>query len=108
MITDREASVLAHTSDTGRYVTDEGSVIDLAGRGLLFDYGPQRLADGMHYFVMTSAGRQALREWREAQPKPKVQRRRRSRAFEDWKNYSEAFGEITFKEFLCHRKAGAF
>ena len=40
----RDADVLAHTSHTGRYVTDEAEVIALASRGLLHDYGPQRLA----------------------------------------------------------------
>lgn len=47
---------MRHTSNTGRYVTDEQRVIDLAGRGLLFDNGPQQLAGGMHYLVMAGRG----------------------------------------------------
>ena len=69
-ITSKEYEVLAHTSRTGRFVTDEVHVISMAERGLLFDHGAQELAGGMHYFVMTKAGRDALNEYRAAIPKP--------------------------------------
>ena len=70
MITPQESEVLAHTSRTGRYVTDEAHIIDMGVRGLLFDHGAQEIAGGMHDFVMTPAGREALNEYRAAQPRP--------------------------------------
>lgn len=70
MITEIEAEILSHTSRTGRYVTDEDSVIKMAEQGLLKDYGPQPLAGGMHYFTLTGKGSKELELWREAQPKP--------------------------------------
>lgn len=100
LLTDWEAGVLRHTSNTGRYVTDEQRVIDLAGRGLLFDNGPQQLAGGMHYLVMAGRGRTALNEWQAAQPKPKVKKRRVSRQFRAWRDYEDANGRLGFSEFL--------
>jgi hypothetical protein len=49
----KEIDVLLHTQRTGRYVTDEQFVIEMAAKGLLKDYGPQRLAGGMHYLTIT-------------------------------------------------------
>lgn len=100
MITNREADVLLHTSKNGRYVTDEADVIAMGERGLLFDHGAQRLADGMHYLVPTAAGREALSEWKAAQPPPlKPKRAPRSPAFQAWSDYKEAYGRLTFSEF---------
>lgn len=45
-------------------------------------------------------GRVALNEWRDAQPKPKVKKRRQSKAFAAWRNYEEAFNRISFSNFL--------
>ena len=70
MITPFEADVLAHTIRTGRYVTDETKVIQMGVDGLLQDFGPQALADGMHYFTVTHKGHDALAEWQSNQPKP--------------------------------------
>lgn len=99
-ITENEALVLVHTSNTGRYVTDEPQVIALAARGLLRDFGPQRCAGGMHYFTMTASGREALADWRARQPPPpKVKRRRKSREFECWQNYREVWKDIPFSQF---------
>jgi hypothetical protein len=99
MITDREADVLLHTSNTGRYVTDEKAVLGMASAGLLFDHGPQTLAGGMHYLVTTTKGRQALSEWKAVQPKPKVKKRRISREFEAWMDFRDAYPGTTFPEF---------
>lgn len=101
LLTDWEADVLRHTSNNGRYVTDEKRVIELATRGLLYDHGPQRLAGGMHYLVMTGKGRDALNEWQAAQPKPKpIKVKRRSRQFQAWQDYMDANGRLGFPEFL--------
>jgi hypothetical protein len=62
LITDWEAGVLAHASQNGRYVTGNAEVIALAGRGLLKDYGAQRLADGMNYLTLTGKGSEAPAE----------------------------------------------
>ncbi|HEY3898951.1 MAG TPA: hypothetical protein VGM54_10080 [Chthoniobacter sp.] len=101
MITDFEALVLVHTANTGRYVSGEKQVIEMGRRGLLFDHGAQSLAAGDHYLTMTVAGRAALSEWRAAQPKPRVKRRRRSRAFEDWMNFRDAGYRLPFDRFLA-------
>jgi len=98
-ITDWEADVLAHTSRNGRYMTDSPRVIALAARGLLRDYGAQRLAGGMHYLTLTDKGSEALREWRSRQPVVKVKPRRQSREFEAWREYREVWSDITFSEF---------
>lgn len=73
--------------------------LKMAEDGLLFDHGPQRLADGDHYLATTMEGRRALREWRSVQPKPKIQKKRKSPAFEAWERYCDAFCEIPFSEF---------
>jgi hypothetical protein len=100
-LTTFEADVLAHASSNGRYVTGDRSVLVLADRGFLRDYGPQALAAGDHYLTMTPKGREALSTWRAAQPKPpKPKRRRQSPAFEAWRNYREACGHSSFSEFL--------
>ena len=101
LVSDFEALVLVHTSNTGRYVTDEAKVIEMAQRGLLRDYGPQKLADGMHYLTMTGAGRDALIAWRARQPKPpKV--KGPSREFRAWRAYVDACGNIRFSQ--VHRE----
>lgn len=94
------ADVLRHTSNAGRYVTDEKRVIALAEKGLLYDHGPQRLAAGAHYLVMTGKGREALNAWSAAQPKPVVKKQRRvSREFGAWRRYCEANRRLGFREF---------
>lgn len=102
MISNEQADVLRHTSNTGRYVTDDAAVIAMGESGLLYDHGPQRLAGGAHYLVMTGKGREALNEWSAAQPKPpKVKQKRSSRAFTAWRRYTDAtFHRITFSEWL--------
>lgn len=96
-----EADILSHASQNGRFVTGEQRVIDLAGRGLLYDHGPQPLAGGAHYLVTTLRGREALSAWRAAQPKPKAPKRpRQSRQFRAWMNYCDANGRYGFAEFL--------
>ncbi len=103
-ITDQEATILAHTSRTGRYVTDEPIVIAMAERGLLKDHGPQRLADGMHYFTGTTAGNTAMRDWQESQPKPApppklTKRKQKAKArYRRWLDYGEGFR--SFRDFL--------
>jgi hypothetical protein len=102
LISARVADVLAHTSRTGRYVTDEAAVITMASEGLLHNHGPQRLAGGMHYLTITSKGRDVLSAWRAAQPKPApVKKRRRSRSFDSWRRYLGAtYDRIPFPEYL--------
>jgi len=98
-----EADILLHTSTNGRFVTDEARVIALAGRGLLFDHGPQALAGGAHYLVTTAKGRAALGAWKAVQPRPVVRkvRRRRSEQFQTWREYRDACDHrISFPEFL--------
>jgi hypothetical protein len=108
MITNAEADILLHTSSNGRYVSNEPLAIDLGARGLLYDHGPQVLAGWTHYLVTTPAGRQALSEWKAAQPKPNPKRRPRSEQFDSWRNYCEAMNRISFPDFLQqiwpHRK----
>jgi len=66
-----QISILEHTSNTGRYVSDLNEELrGLVVCGHLHDHGSQRLAGGMHYLTLTSAGRQWLEEWRAAQPRP--------------------------------------
>lgn len=100
MITERIYDILRHASDNGRYVTDEQFVIDLAAQGLMKDYGPQKLADGMHYLTVTSKGREALNEYQAAQPKPVMKKRRISRAFSAWEDHKDAGYSFGFSEFL--------
>lgn len=59
-LTQNEADILAHTSRTGRYVSDEADAMSLAARGFLRDHGAQPLAGGMHFYTPTPAGRTAL------------------------------------------------
>lgn len=90
--------ILLHTRRTGRYVTDEPHVIQMARNGLLFDHGPQRLADGMHYLTMGSKGREMLIAHDEAQPKPKPLTRSQRRYREYLSEYGDGFD--TFFDFL--------
>lgn len=83
MITNAVADVLAHASNTGRYVGEGHALMEIARAGLLHDHGPQALAGGAHYLTMSVKGREALSEWRAAQPKP-PKPKRRSAAFESW------------------------
>lgn len=103
MITKEEFEILAHTSRTGRYVSDHrGALVTLTDAGFLRDYGPQRLADGDHYYETTPSGRAALAEWKAAQPKPPAvqkrtqQRRERYRRF---RSCADATG-CSFRDFL--------
>lgn len=99
MITNRESDVLLHASSNGRYVTTEPDVIAMGEAGLLFDHGPQALAGGAHYLVTTPRGRAALNEWKAAQPKPVVKKRRISPAFDRWRAHREAGYRYSFSEF---------
>ena len=106
-LTAKEADILSHTSNTGRYVGLGHSLMALAKRGLLYDHGPQRLAGGAHYLTMTTAGRDALNAWRAAQPKPpKV--KRPSKQFQAWRDYCEANGRLSFPDFLKRLKEGHY
>lgn len=103
LISKQEADVLAHTSNTGRYVTGEAHVIALAKRGLLQDHGAQRLAGGDHYFTLTGKGRSALARWREDQPKePEVKLTRSQLRYRRYLEGRDVFG--SFKRFLKHEK----
>lgn len=103
-LTDWEADVLRHTSDTGRYVTDEKKVIELGERGLLNDYGPQRLADGMHYFTLALKGQEALQAWRDAKPQPPKISRKKAAARSRYQEYLRV-GDIygSFHQWLKHK-----
>jgi len=97
-ITAADQSILRHASDNGRYVSDMTAALRaLCDRRLLGDYGPQRIAGGMHYMTVTSKGREALNKWQAEQPKPKA--KRVGRAFGAWERYKDAFGKIPFLEF---------
>lgn len=101
VITNQEADILRHASRTGRYVSNEPLCINLGERGLLYDHGPQRLAGGDHYLVMTGAGRVALNEWQSSQPKPPKPKRRASSAFQAWRAYLDAtYNRMAFPQFL--------
>lgn len=103
MITQFEADVLLHASSNGRYVTGEAAVLAIADAGLLFDHGPQRLAAGDHYLVTTAKGREALNEWKAAQPKPPKPKRRCSEQFQAWRDYLGAtYDHMSFPDFLKH------
>ena len=53
------------------------------------------------YFGITTEGRKALAEWRDSQPKPKPQKKRRvSRAFARWESHTNAGYELGFSDFL--------
>lgn len=100
MLTNLEADIMLHTSNTGRYVSREPLALDLARRGILFDHGPQALACGDHYFVTTPAGRNALSEWKSAQPKARSVRRKQSPAFASRHNFLDAGYRMPFGQFL--------
>lgn len=106
-LTNEEADILAHTSTTGRYVGEGHTLIALAQRGLLHDHGPQKIAGGAHYLTMSAAGREALSEWRAAQPKP-PKAKRRSRQFQSWQSYCDANGRLSFPDFLKRLKEGHY
>ena len=95
----READVLAHTYKYGRFVTTDRFVLMMAKAGLLRDHGPQQLAGGAHYLSLTAKGRDAFSAWRNAQPKP-AKVKRRSKMFDSWQSYQEAYGLISFPDFL--------
>lgn len=105
-LTTFEAEVLAHTSNTGRYVTDDARVIEMADRGLLKDYGPQNLAGGMHYFTMTSAGRKALSDWRATQPvKAPVKVTRSRQRYLDYIEVADCFdGFLSYLNYLTRKR----
>lgn len=103
MITEFEADVLSHTIRNGRYVTDEAKVIKMGVDGLLEDFGPQKLADGMHYFTVTLDGRLALAEWRESQPKP-PKPPKLTRSQNRYRAFLNSDNGLTFAEFLKIKK----
>lgn len=86
--------MLAHTQRTGRYVTGDLSVLQMAQKGLLYDHGAQKLAGGDHYFTLTVRGKEALTSHLDSQPKPKPQ----SRSQQRYRRYLE-FGDC-FRTFL--------
>lgn len=90
MITANEYDILRHTHNTGRYVTDEDKVIAMGERGLLCDHGPQALAGGMHYFTLTSAGREAMSEYLASLPQPPKLTKRQERAKARYQRYVES------------------
>lgn len=102
ILTKQEADILLHTSSNGRYVSGEALAIDLGRRGLLYDHGPQQLAGGAHYLVMTGKGRTELNAWKAAQPPPpKRKARRMSEQFRAWRAYLEATcNRMPFPKFL--------
>jgi hypothetical protein len=100
VMTAKQASVLAHTSETGRYCTDDPEVIAMGEVGLLRDFGPQEIAGGMHYLWMTDKGRKALEEWRAAQPKPPKPKRRQSRQFKAWRSFCDGYKRMPFGQFV--------
>ncbi|HEY1107480.1 MAG TPA: hypothetical protein VGE76_02570, partial [Opitutaceae bacterium] len=54
--------ILKHTNRTGRYVTDPTDDTRLlVSFGYLRDHDAQRLAGGMHYYTITTLGKNALR-----------------------------------------------
>lgn len=101
-MTQHQLSVLKHVSYTGRYITDEASVFAMAEAGLLHDHGGIGFwPAGTRGFTLSSKGRKALRQHyaelcRFPQPKPK---RKPSRAFLAWRDYVDACGRISFREF---------
>lgn len=100
-LTKEEAEIMLHTSITGRYVSNDPLAIDLGKRGLLCDYGPQALAGGDHYLMLTPAGRAALSEWKSEQPKPpRSKRRRQSPTFVSWRNFLDAGYRMSFSKFV--------
>ncbi len=102
MITKQQYEVLRHTSQNGRYVTDEAAVLEMAAAGLLRDHGPQALAGGMHYLVTTMKGREAICEYEATLPKPKPLSRRKQLAKERMRRYREyGDGFRGFREFLA-------
>lgn len=97
-----ECDVLAHTSRTGRYVTGEPAVIEMANRGILHDHGPQSLAGGDHYLVMTQMGRQALMAHNATLPKPALCRKL-ARSQERYRSFLNADSELKFGEWIKTR-----
>ena len=93
-LSQEQIEVLLHTSRTGRYVTGELLVIQMAQSGLLYDHGPQKLAGGDHYFTMTVRGREVLSEHLASLPKPPPITKRQSRAkerYRRWLDYGDCF-----------------
>lgn len=95
--------VLEHTSRTGRYVTDEARVFQLADKGLLNDHGTSGIWPvGTRGFTLSETGREKLREhWsnfcRFPQPKPK---RPASPQFVAWREYCDGCSHVSFAVFL--------
>lgn len=100
MITKQEFDILEHTSRTGRYCSDEQLCVSLGERGFLYDHGPQALAGGMHYLVMTSKGRRALVEYKDSLPEPEPLPRRTQRARETYQRFLRCDFGISFGEWL--------
>lgn len=104
MITNKEADILAHTSQNERYVTgpNDQEIVPLVESGLLRNNGTLSWLDGQIWLTLTTKGREALREWRSSQPKPKPLSKRKQRAKETWRRFRdwrEAWGG-SFSEFL--------
>lgn len=101
-ITSKQADILAHANDTGRYVTGEKEVFDLAAAGLLNDHGGTGFwPKGTRGFTISRKGRDALREWRAAQPPPqKPKRRRQSPQFEAWQSFCDGCKWMPFAQFV--------
>jgi hypothetical protein len=62
-LTGEPLEILKHTNRTGRYVTDPDADIHLLVTfGYLQDHGAQSIAGGMHYYTITTLGKNALRK----------------------------------------------
>ena len=114
-LTRLEADILEHTSTNGRYVMGMDSsewpaIYAMVARGWLFDYGAQALAGGAHYLVLTTSGRERLREHFKAMcvhPQPRPLTRRQIAAKERWREYSDSGrcdSGVSFREFLTGRR----
>jgi hypothetical protein len=103
MITKTQADILDHTSNRaagGFYCGNSESMQSLVALGFMASAGHKAFVEE-EYFVLTAAGRAALSQWRSAQPKPKIIKRRRSPAFQQWRAYLDAtYHRVSFPEFL--------
>ena len=102
-LTPRLADILDHTIHRavgGFYCGGVADMKSLVAAGFMQSAGWKPFVPD-EYFKITQAGREALRKWQAAQPKPKpVKRRRRSPAFDSWRSYVESYGRTPFPKFL--------
>lgn len=104
MITKQESEIMLHASKNGRYVSDEDDILKgLVEKGFLNDYGPQAIAGGMHCYVTTPSGRQAINEWKASLP-PAPTPKKITRSQQRYQDFLNADRGLSFAEYIGAKK----